>query len=101
VAAGKGTKYLPGYHHSTPDTVWCHYGFSPEQVAVGDFNARMFNSFLDGTKSAIDMAAVANATSLTPAPEGYRFRRAEWTTCRRCCGRERRAGNFITPGRSK
>ena len=21
-AAGKGTKYLPEYHHSTPDTVW-------------------------------------------------------------------------------
>ena len=22
VAAGKGTKYLPDYHHRTPDTVW-------------------------------------------------------------------------------
>ena len=73
VAAGKGTKYLPGYHQSTPDTVWQHYGFSPEQVAAGDFNARMFNSFLDGTKSAIEMAAVANATGLTPAPEGLSF----------------------------
>ena len=26
VAAGKGTKYLPAYHASTPDTVWRHYG---------------------------------------------------------------------------
>ena len=48
VCAGKGTKYLPIYHQSTPDTVWGHYGFSAEQVAGGDFNAQMFNSFLDG-----------------------------------------------------
>ncbi len=73
VAAGKGTKYLPEYHTSTPETVWPHYGFTPEMVAAGDFNARMFNSFLDGTKSAIEMAAVANATGLTPAPEGLEF----------------------------
>ncbi len=73
VAAGKGTKYLPGYHRSTPDTVWEHYGFTPEQVAQGDFNARMFNSFLDGTKSAIEMAAVANATGLAAASGGLTF----------------------------
>ncbi|HSF47918.1 MAG TPA: Gfo/Idh/MocA family oxidoreductase [Burkholderiales bacterium] len=73
VAAGKGTKYLPAYHQSTPDTVWGHYGFSPETVAMGDFNAQMFNSFLDGTKSAIEMAAVANATGLIPAPTGLAF----------------------------
>jgi predicted homoserine dehydrogenase-like protein len=73
VAAGKGTKYLPAYHASTPDTVWGHYGFTPEMVAGGDFNAQMFNSFLDGTKSAIEMAAVANATGLTPAPHGLDF----------------------------
>ena len=73
IAAGKGTKYLPVYHEATPDTVWGHYGFTPEQVAGGDFNAQMFNSFLDGTKSAIEMAAVANATGLTPAPGGLEF----------------------------
>ena len=73
VAAGKGTKYLPAYHESTPATVWPHYGFTPAQVASGDFNAQMFNSFLDGTKSAIEMAAVANATGLLPAPDGLAF----------------------------
>ena len=73
VAAGKGTKYLPAYHSSTPATVWGHYGFTPEMVAGGDFNAQMFNSFLDGTKSAIEMAAVANATGLMPAPQGLEF----------------------------
>jgi predicted homoserine dehydrogenase-like protein len=73
VAAGKGTKYLPEYHASTPATVWPHYGFTPEMVAAGDYNAQMFNSFLDGTKSAIEMAAVANASGLTPAPDGLAF----------------------------
>jgi predicted homoserine dehydrogenase-like protein len=73
VCAGKGTKYLPAYHASTPETVWGHYGFSDAQVAAGDFNARMFNSFLDGTKSAIEMAAIANATGLEPAPGGLGF----------------------------
>ncbi|MEE8629252.1 MULTISPECIES: NAD(P)H-dependent oxidoreductase [Methylobacterium] len=73
VCAGKGTKYLPVYHASTPDTVWGHYGFTEEQVAGGDFNRQMFNSFLDGTKSALEMAAVANACELTPPPAGLAF----------------------------
>ncbi|MCD0505631.1 NAD(P)H-dependent oxidoreductase [Bordetella petrii] len=73
IAAGKGTKYLPEFHTSTPDTVWPYYGFTHEMVAAGDFNAQMFNSFLDGTKSAIEMAAVANATGLAPAPSGLHF----------------------------
>src|ERR1700712_1900818 len=73
VCAGKGTKYLPAYHTSTPDTVWGYYGFTEEQVGSGDFNAQMFNSFLDGTKSALEMAAVSNATGLTPAATGLAF----------------------------
>ena len=73
VAAGKGTKYLPGYHHVTPDDVWTHYGLTAAEAAAGGMNPQMFSSFLDGTKSAIEMAAVANATGLTPAPDGLRF----------------------------
>lgn len=73
VCAGKGTKYLPVYHQSTPDTVWGHYGFSEEQVAGGDFNPQMFNSFLDGTKSALEMAAVANGCDLSPPDDGLAF----------------------------
>jgi predicted homoserine dehydrogenase-like protein len=73
ISGGKGTKYLPAYHASTPETVWGHYGFGEEMVAKGDFNAQMFNSFLDGTKSGIEMSAVANATGLTPAPDGLEF----------------------------
>jgi predicted homoserine dehydrogenase-like protein len=73
VAAGKGTKYLPDYHASTPDTVWEHYGVTSEEAQRSGMNPRMFNSFIDGTKSAIEMAAVANATGLTPSPSGLRF----------------------------
>ncbi|HQR69218.1 MAG TPA: Gfo/Idh/MocA family oxidoreductase [Burkholderiaceae bacterium] len=72
IAAGKGTKYLPEYHASTPATVWRHYGLSEEDARRGGLNAQMFNSFLDGTKSAIEMCAVANATGLH-APDGLAF----------------------------
>jgi len=73
LCAGKGTRYLPAYHQSTPETVWGHYGFSAGMVSDGELNPRMFNSFLDGTKSAIEMAAVANATGLAPQPGGLAF----------------------------
>ena len=73
IAAGKGTKYLPEYHAATPATVWPHYGISEEDARLGGMNAQMFNSFLDGTKSAIEMAAVANATGLKPASHGLLF----------------------------
>jgi predicted homoserine dehydrogenase-like protein len=73
IAAGKGTKYLPEFHASTPETVWSYYGLSPEDARIGGMNPQMFNSFLDGTKSGIEMAAVANATGLTPAPGGLVF----------------------------
>ncbi|HTC08832.1 MAG TPA: SAF domain-containing protein [Acetobacteraceae bacterium] len=73
IAAGKGTKYLPDYHASTPATVWGYYGLTPEQARVGGMNPQMFNSFLDGTKSGIEMAAIANATGLTPPPDGLAF----------------------------
>jgi predicted homoserine dehydrogenase-like protein len=73
VAAGKGTLYMPEFHESTPDTIWSHYGISPERAKLGGLNPKMFNSFLDGTKSAIEMTAVANATGLTPSPEGLGF----------------------------
>ncbi len=72
IAAGKGTKYLPEYHASTPSTVWKYYGLSEDDARSGGLNAQMFNSFLDGTKSAIEMCAVSNATGLH-APEGLAF----------------------------
>jgi predicted homoserine dehydrogenase-like protein len=73
VAAGKGTKFLPTFHESTPETVWGHYGLSPEAAALGGMNPQMFNSFLDGTKSAIEMAAISNATGLDVPEDGLLF----------------------------
>jgi predicted homoserine dehydrogenase-like protein len=72
-AAGKGTKYLPAFHEATPDDVWGHYGLSPEEAAAAGMNSQMFNSFLDGTKSAIEMAAIANACGLDAPAEGLAF----------------------------
>src|SRR5215469_7191163 len=73
VAAGKGTKYLPAYHAVTPDDVWAHYGLTPEEARRGGMNPQMFNSFLDGTKSAIEMAAIANASGLDVPRDGLGF----------------------------
>ena len=73
VAAGKGTKYLPAYHTVTPAEVWQHYGLTPEEARRGGMNPQMFNSFLDGTKSAIEMAAIANACGLGVPQDGLQF----------------------------
>ena len=73
VAAGKGTKYLPTYHDSTPDTVWDHYGLTPQEAAEAGMNSQMFNSFLDGTKSALEMAAISNGTGLKAPEDGLAF----------------------------
>lgn len=72
-AAGKGTKYLPAYHHVTPDDVWSHYGLTPDAAAAAGMNPQMFNSFLDGTKSAIEAAAIANACGLDMPENGLAF----------------------------
>jgi predicted homoserine dehydrogenase-like protein len=73
VAAGKGTRYHPSYHHSTPDTVW---DILTQYLPIQDrshINPKMFNSFLDGTKSGIEMTAVCNATGLVPQSGGLGF----------------------------
>lgn len=72
-AAGKGTKYLPEYHDVTPDGVWKHYGLTADEAAAAGMNSQMFNSFLDGTKSAIEMAAIANACDLSAPDNGLIF----------------------------
>jgi len=73
VAAGRGHKWLPHFAQSTPETVWGHYGLTPEEAKIGGLNPKMFNSFLDGSKPAIETTAVCNATGLTPAPGGLEY----------------------------
>jgi predicted homoserine dehydrogenase-like protein len=73
VAAGRGHKWLPHYSQSTPDTVWNHWGLTPEQAARGGLNPKMFNSFLDGSKPSIESTAVANATGLEVPSTGLLY----------------------------
>jgi predicted homoserine dehydrogenase-like protein len=73
VAAGRGHKWLPHYCESTPDTVWAHWGLTAEQARAGGLNPKMFNSFLDGSKPAIESTAVANATGLAVPEDGLGF----------------------------
>lgn len=72
-AVGKGMNFEPRYRYSTPDTVWGYFGWTEEEVAKGDFNPKMYNSFTDGTKAAIEMAAVANGTGLDCPDDGLAF----------------------------
>ena len=73
VAAGKGTRYHPTYHQSTPDTVWDILDQYLKIENRASINPKMFNSFVDGTKSGIEMTAVCNATGLFSQPEGLSF----------------------------
>ncbi|HEY8442519.1 MAG TPA: SAF domain-containing protein [Xanthobacteraceae bacterium] len=73
VAAGKGTRYEPHYHRSTPDTVWEILDKYLRITDRASINPKMFNSFVDGTKSGIEMTAVCNATGLVPQSGGLTF----------------------------
>ena len=74
VCAGKGTKYHPSFEYSTPDTVWGHYGLTKERAEnESGMNPKMFNSFLCGDKSAIEMCAVSNASDLKCPSNGLTF----------------------------
>ena len=73
VAAGRGHKWLPSYRKSTPETVWEHWGITREQAERGRLNPKMFNSFLDGSKPAIECSAIANAAGLDAPEDGLQF----------------------------
>jgi predicted homoserine dehydrogenase-like protein len=73
VCAGKGTRYLPAYHASTPDTVWDILDRYMHIRDRNSINPKMFNSFVDGTKSGIEMTAVCNATGLESQTNGLSF----------------------------
>ena len=73
VAAGKGTKHRDEFRYLTPDQALIEYGLTPEQIERSNLNPRMYNSFLDTTKSSIEMCAVANMTGLVPDVPGMHF----------------------------
>jgi predicted homoserine dehydrogenase-like protein len=62
VAAGKG-KNNPLHHDATPDT-------ERQKAEARNMSARMLCEFVDGSKTAVEMAAVSNATGLVPDRRG-------------------------------
>ncbi|MFN3974562.1 MAG: NAD(P)H-dependent oxidoreductase [Dehalococcoidia bacterium] len=70
VAAGEWRRYTPEMRYGTPEDALQRFGFSSEQIARGDLNPQMFNSFLDGSKGAVEACAVANMTGLVPDVRG-------------------------------
>ena len=68
---------------SNPDNVW---DILDKYLNISDrksINPKMFNSFVDGTKSGIEMTAVCNATGLCRRPRAWAFRRrraSSWPT---------------------
>ena len=71
--AGKGTKYHPSFEYSTPESVWNNYGITAEEAKKAGMNPKMFNSFVTGDKSSIEMAAVANASGLKCPNNGLTY----------------------------
>jgi len=71
--AGKGTKYHPSFEYSTPENVWNNYGMTAGEAENAGMNPKMFNSFVTGDKSSIEMAAVANASGLKCPKNGLTY----------------------------
>lgn len=72
-AAGLGTRHLPAFHAATPATAWEIAGIDPLRARAGGLNPRTTAAALDGTKAALTMAAVANATGLEVPEAGLSF----------------------------
>ena len=98
VAAGKGTRYEPHYHRSTPDTVWDILDKYLNITDRDSINPKMFNSFVDGTKSGIEMTAVCNATGLVPQSGGLGFPPASRFELADVC-KPKAAGGTLRAGR--
>ncbi len=98
IAAGKGTRYEPHYHQSNPDNVW---DILDKYLKIDDrksINPKMFNSFVDGTKSGIEMTAVCNATGLLPQSEGLGFPPASRFELADVCKPKTAGGTLETEG---
>jgi len=73
VAAGEGTAARLEWRHKTPDDALQRFGFAQEEIGRLRLNPKMYNSFIDTTKCAVEMVAVCNATGLTPDVRGMHF----------------------------
>ena len=98
ICAGKGTRYEPHYHKSNPDNVW---EILDKYLNISDrnsINPKMFNSFVDGTKSGIEMTAVCNATGLVPQTNGLGFPPATRFELAEVCKPKRDGGTLEKAG---
>ena len=73
MAAGRGHIWQPHFRLSTPETIWDYWGLTREQAERGRLNPKMFNAFLDGSKPAIESAAIANACQLHVPENGLQY----------------------------
>jgi predicted homoserine dehydrogenase-like protein len=65
--------WLKHFAQSTPETVCAYYALTPEQAQIGGLNPLCLIRFLDGSKPAIECAAVCNATGLVSPPDGLTY----------------------------
>jgi predicted homoserine dehydrogenase-like protein len=73
VAAGEGTAARLEWRHGTPADALQRFGFTQEEIERLKLNPKMYNSFIDTTKCAVEMVAVCNATGLKPDIRGMHF----------------------------
>jgi len=69
VAAGQGTE-LTFEPHATEEDALERYDLPDPFVERNEPDARMYNTFLDGTKVAVELCAAANALGFRPDTEG-------------------------------
>ena len=66
IVAGKGNPAPASWQYGTPEDVFDRIGMTDTFVAERGLNPRMYNSFFDGTKVAVEMGAVGNALGFVP-----------------------------------
>lgn len=77
IAAGQGRDYRDEDRYGTPEDALERFGFTEEYLAEADPNPKLYNSFMDGTKLAVESCAVANAVGLPPDTRGMHTPTAE------------------------
>ncbi len=90
VVAGKG-KNNPLDIYATPDTL-------AEKAKARDMSARMLCEFVDGSKTAVEMAAVSNATGLLPDIRGMHGAQATVQTLHKVFCPASQGGVLSRPG---
>ena len=76
---GKYIEYVPSKRYVNPDTVWSvKTNYTQEQIASGELNAKLYSSFVDGTKTLTECCCAGNAAGLIPPAGGMQFPTLEY-----------------------